>query len=137
MTDILLLTQAAGLLYRWNVLKIQDWLVIPDWLARLTNLTLGRLLSSSPPADGPMGATLEIQRQEQMERLEHQMLLQRSRDGPPRQAMNNFLFFIQPTQPVFDYSFFLRSVTLRVVVVITEHGARVCRASCRSRNAVG
>lgn len=76
---------AAGLLYRWNVLKIQDWLVIPDWLARLTNLTLGRLLSSSPPADGPMGATLEIQRQEQMERLEHQMLLQRSRDGPPRQ----------------------------------------------------
>lgn len=137
MTDILLLTQAAGLLYRWNVLKIQDWLVIPDWLARLTNLTLGRLLSSSPPADGPMGATLEIQRQEQMERLEHQMLLQRSRDGPPRQAMNNFLFFIQPTQPVFDYSFFFRSVTLRVVVVITEHGARVCRASCRSRNAVG
>lgn len=89
MTDILLL-QVAGLLYRWNMLRIQDWLVIPDWLARLTDLTLGRLLASSPPADGPMGATLEIQRQEQMERLEHQMLLQnqRSRDGP-RQVINN------------------------------------------------
>ena len=52
----------------------------------MADLTFGRLLSSSPPADGPMGATLEIQRQEQMERLEHQMLLQRSRDGPPRQV---------------------------------------------------
>ena len=69
-------------------MNIQNWLVIPDWLARVTNLTFGRLLASSPPADGPMGATLEIQRQEQMERLEHQMLLQRSRDGP-RQAIHN------------------------------------------------
>jgi len=35
-----------------------------------------------------MGATLDIQRQEQMERLEQQMLLQRSRDAP-RQVNNN------------------------------------------------
>ncbi len=45
-------------------------------------------MASSPPADGPMGATLDIQRQEQMERLEQQMLLQRSRDAP-RQVNNN------------------------------------------------
>ncbi|EFX80802.1 hypothetical protein DAPPUDRAFT_51066, partial [Daphnia pulex] len=45
---------AAGLWYRWNVLRVQDWLAIPDWLARITDMTFGRLLSSSPPADGPM-----------------------------------------------------------------------------------
>ena len=54
--------------------------MVPNWLARGCDLTLGRLLASSPPVDGPMGATLDIQRQEQMERLEQQMLLQRTRD---------------------------------------------------------
>ena len=54
---------------------------MPRWIARACDITLGRLLVSSSPVDGPMGATLELQRQEQMERLEQQMLLQRSRDA--------------------------------------------------------
>ena len=68
-------------MYRWNFLRVQQWLVIPSWIARLSEVTLGRLLASSSPTEGPMGATLDIQRQEQMEQLEQQMLLQRSRDA--------------------------------------------------------
>ena len=77
----MLLLQLAGILFRWNIFNIQHWLVMPRWIARACDITLGRLLVSSSPVDGPMGATLELQRQEQMERLEQQMLLQRSRDA--------------------------------------------------------
>uniref|UniRef100_A0A2R5LLF5 Putative ubiquitin-associated domain-containing protein 2 n=1 Tax=Ornithodoros turicata TaxID=34597 RepID=A0A2R5LLF5_9ACAR len=70
----------AGALCRWNFLYVQRWLCIPNWLAKLSDMTLGRLLSSSPPKEGPlqMGATLEIQRQQQAELLEMQLLQTRN-----------------------------------------------------------
>ena len=55
--------------------------MIPSSVASISSVTLGKLLASSPPVDGPMGATLDIQRQEQTERWEQQMILQRSRDA--------------------------------------------------------
>lgn len=72
--------QAAGLFYRWGFLGIPHWLVVPKVIARACDATLGRLLRSQPPAQGPIGATLEIQRQQQMEQLEQQMLMARARD---------------------------------------------------------
>lgn len=72
-----------------------------------------------------MGATLDIQRQEQMERLEQQMLLQRSRDAP-RQVNNNnnnnkkllnYLFIIIVVQRI------LGRATPNVLLVRKWHGA--------------
>lgn len=71
---------AAGLFYRWELLGLQRYLVIPNVVARACDATLGRLLRSQPPTLGPIGATLEIQRQQQMEQLEQQMLMARARD---------------------------------------------------------
>ncbi|KAF4526996.1 hypothetical protein B566_EDAN001543 [Ephemera danica] len=62
------------------LLGIQRYLVIPSVVARACDATLGRLLRSQPPTLGPIGATLEIQRQQQMEQLEQQMLMARARD---------------------------------------------------------
>jgi len=66
---------AAGAWLRRDLLAVRRWLRVPRWLAAACDATLGRLLASAPPVEGPMGATLELQRQEQMERLE-QVLLQ-------------------------------------------------------------
>lgn len=72
---------AAGAWLRRDLLAVRRWLRVPRWLAAACDATLGRLLASAPPVEGPMGATLELQRQEQMERLEQQMMLQRTRDA--------------------------------------------------------
>ncbi|XP_038075387.1 ubiquitin-associated domain-containing protein 2-like [Patiria miniata] len=67
----------SGLLYRLNVLYLQSWLRIPNPLARLSAALLGPLLRSSPPREGPlpMGATLELQRQQRMELMEQRMIM--------------------------------------------------------------
>ncbi|XP_041356160.1 ubiquitin-associated domain-containing protein 2-like [Gigantopelta aegis] len=66
----------AGLLMRVNFLKLRSIIFIPNVVAKLFSSTLGRLLESSPPKSPqlPMGATLELQRQEQLDRLEQQMV---------------------------------------------------------------
>lgn len=65
----------SGILVRKNVFWIQNWLRIPKFLAKAFHKTLGWLLYTPPPPEPstPMGATLEIQRQQQIERLEQQM----------------------------------------------------------------
>ncbi|XP_067006837.1 ubiquitin-associated domain-containing protein 2 [Anabrus simplex] len=70
----------AGLVYRYNVLYVQRWFLIPKWLARLSNMSVGWLLRSGAPQEGAIGATLEIQRAQQLELLEQQVLLNRARD---------------------------------------------------------
>lgn len=72
----------AGLVYRYNVLKIQSLVFVPRVVARLGNAVFGWVLQSSPPQDGivPMGATIEIQRQQQLEALEQQILLNHARE---------------------------------------------------------
>ncbi|KAF0301589.1 Ubiquitin-associated domain-containing protein 2 [Amphibalanus amphitrite] len=76
---------AAGLLYRCSPLRLGR-LRLPAALCWLADSTLGRLLSSSPPTDGPMAATLEAQRQQQIDMLEQQMLLDRYREMRQRNA---------------------------------------------------
>ncbi|PSN56710.1 Ubiquitin-associated domain-containing protein 2 [Blattella germanica] len=70
----------AGLMYRYNVLYLRRWFVVPRWLARLSNMSVGWLLRSGAPQEGAIGATLEIQRAQQLEMLEQQVLLSRARD---------------------------------------------------------
>ncbi|XP_041483090.1 ubiquitin-associated domain-containing protein 2-like [Lytechinus variegatus] len=67
----------AGILYRLNFLYIKNWVMIPKVMASFSQGLFGWLLSSRPPSEGalPMGATLEIQRQQRMELLEQRMLL--------------------------------------------------------------
>ncbi|XP_023229781.1 ubiquitin-associated domain-containing protein 2-like isoform X2 [Centruroides sculpturatus] len=84
--------QLAGLICRWNVLRIQQWIRVPDFLSKIAALTLKWLLNSSPPQEGtlPMGATLEIQRQQQLELIEEQMLLARAQEFRERGNMQNY-----------------------------------------------
>ena len=72
--------QIAGLMYRYNVLYLRRWFVVPRWLARVSSMSVGWLLRSGAPQEGAIGATLEIQRVQQLELLEQQVLLNRARD---------------------------------------------------------
>lgn len=70
----------AGLMYRYNVLYVRHWFLVPRWLAKLSSVSIGWLLRSGAPQEGAIGATLEIQRAQQLEILEQQVLLSRARD---------------------------------------------------------
>lgn len=72
--------QIAGIFYRYNILYVQQVPWVPGWLARGASATLARLLASPPPPEGPAGATLELQRQEQIEMWEQQMMMNRARE---------------------------------------------------------
>jgi hypothetical protein len=67
-------------MYRYNVLYVRHWFLVPRWLAKLSNVSIGWLLRSGAPQEGAIGATLEIQRAQQLEILEQQVLLSRARD---------------------------------------------------------
>jgi hypothetical protein len=67
-------------MYRYNVLYLRRWLLVPQWLAKLSSMSVGWLLRSGTPQEGTIGATLEIQRAQQLEMLEQQVLLSRARD---------------------------------------------------------
>ena len=76
---------------------------MPNFVSKLFSATLGRLLDSSEQVDQNLqtfGATLELQRQENLERLEHQLLMQSIRNsqngrnihiGRPQPQVNNQL----------------------------------------------
>ena len=66
------------------MLKIQSFIQVPNFVAKLFNATLGRLLDTSSKTEQNLqsfGATLDLQRQENMERLEQQLLLQSIRNS--------------------------------------------------------
>ena len=81
----LLFPQVAGLLYRSNLYKIQSILQIPSFITSLVNKILGPLVASTVPKDEvpPMGATLELQRQQHIEQLEQQMAWAQLQPRPP------------------------------------------------------
>uniref|UniRef100_A0A3Q2R0U9 UBA domain containing 2 n=1 Tax=Fundulus heteroclitus TaxID=8078 RepID=A0A3Q2R0U9_FUNHE len=69
----------SGGLYHSNVLWLQRILFVPAWVSCVGKYTLEPLLSSSQPNDETplgMGATLDIQRQQRMDLLDQQLLLQ-------------------------------------------------------------
>ena len=70
------MSQLSGVLYKKDLLYIQSWLRVPRPISKLAEYSLGRLFYTPCPADLqlPMGATLEIQRLQHIERLEQQMM---------------------------------------------------------------
>lgn len=82
----------SGVICRWNVFHICDYIKVPKSIALLTNRLFGWLLESKPPPEGPflMGATLEIQRQQHMELVEQEMLFSRFREINQRNDLNIF-----------------------------------------------
>lgn len=66
----------AGLLWQNNFLKIQSIVFVPEFASCSVDRLIGRFLRSRRPKnlDSPIGATLELQRQERLERMEEQML---------------------------------------------------------------
>ena len=82
----------AGILYRLNFLYIKSWTRIPSSVSSFCHQALGWLLYSRPPSEGalPMGATLEIQRQQRTEYMEQRMLLAQAQRFRTVQRQNAF-----------------------------------------------
>ncbi len=66
----------AGIIYRFNLFQVQQWLKLPDSLTSAVSRTVGNMFSSDNPPTQPyaMGATLEIQRLQQIEHYEQQAM---------------------------------------------------------------
>ncbi|XP_068685422.1 ubiquitin-associated domain-containing protein 2-like [Montipora capricornis] len=66
----------AGIIYRFNIFRVQQWLKLPEFAMAAVSRMLGDTFSSATPSTQsyPMGATLEIQRQQQIEHYEQQAL---------------------------------------------------------------
>lgn len=69
----------AGVLVKANALWVQNVLAVPKWLAKSTQKLFGWVIDSSPPEQGAIGATLEIQRSQQIEALEQYQIQQQAR----------------------------------------------------------
>jgi len=86
----------SGLLYKNNILRVQSWLRVPGPVSQLAAATLGRLFHTPCPNDlqAPIGATLELQRLQHVERLEQQMMwAQLARQAQPPAQNGGFNFF--------------------------------------------
>jgi len=71
----------SGLLVYFTPLKK---LVMPSWIGRIFSSTLGKLICTYPNKQfGLMGATIEIQRSQQAEAIEQQLLRARNRFNQP------------------------------------------------------
>ncbi|RWS30354.1 Ubiquitin-associated domain-containing protein 2-like protein [Leptotrombidium deliense] len=71
----------AGIICRFNVFNVCNYLKIPKSVAKVSEDLFAWLLASNPPeGDNLNGATLEIQRQQQIELYEQQMMLSRARE---------------------------------------------------------
>ncbi|KAI5772816.1 UBAC2 [Gulo gulo luscus] len=69
---------ASGLCYHSKVFRLHRALCIPIWMAKFFSWTLEPIFSSPEPATEArigMGATVDIQRQQRMERLDRQLTL--------------------------------------------------------------
>ncbi|XP_045884222.1 ubiquitin-associated domain-containing protein 2 isoform X2 [Meles meles] len=70
--------QASGLCYHSKVFRLHQALCVPIWMANFFSWTLEPIFSSPEPATEArigMGATVDIQRQQRMERLDRQLTL--------------------------------------------------------------
>ncbi|GFN74173.1 hypothetical protein PoB_000067900, partial [Plakobranchus ocellatus] len=93
---VVLCAVVAGLLWRANILGLQKLISVPASVGKVFDHCLGQYLdaASAPTLPQlPMGATLELQQRERLDRLEQQMMmpaLQASRRGIVgwRQPMN-------------------------------------------------
>jgi len=69
----------TGLIIKSNGIWIQKWCVVPKFIGSICEFMFGWIVNSSPPEEGAIGATLEIQRSQQMEAIEQQFMQQQNR----------------------------------------------------------
>jgi len=69
----------AGIIVKTNALWVQNVLAVPKWLSKSSHMLLGWIIDSSQPEQGAIGATLDIQRSQQMEALEQYQIQQQTR----------------------------------------------------------
>ena len=91
--------QLSGMLYKNDILHMQSWLRVPSAISALVGHSLGRMFHTACPTDlqAPMGATLELQRLQHVERLEQQMIwaqLARQASPPATQVFVIYLWLI-------------------------------------------
>ena len=89
--------QVAGIIYRFNFFQVQHWLKLPDSLTSAVSRTVGNMfISDNPPAQPyAMGATLEIQRLQQIEHYEQQAM--RARMGNLRNRVMGIIILLMLT----------------------------------------
>lgn len=76
----------AGFLIKNNFCWLRDIFSVPKMAAKMTQTLLGWLIDSSAPQQIAMGATLEIQRSQQVEALEQHFIQQQARSSARRMA---------------------------------------------------
>ena len=89
--------QVAGFIYRFNLFQVQQWLKLPESLTSAVSRAFGGLFSTETPPTQPyaMGATLEIQRTQQVEHYEQQAM--RARMG----HLRNRVCIFNCSNPIF------------------------------------
>ena len=89
--------QVAGFIYRFNLFQVQQWLKLPESLTSAVSRAFGGLFSTETPPTQPyaMGATLEIQRAQQVEHYEQQAM--RARMG----HLRNRVCIFNCSNPIF------------------------------------
>jgi len=102
----------AGYVYRKNLFQMSNWSLIPDWLAKHADSVTEPLQNLGEDRRGrilPLGATIEAQRQEAMDRFEQRMIYEhlRRQHLQDNQRGGNFLnaarrFFGAPMVPQGD-----------------------------------
>lgn len=114
--------QIASYLWEQNFLKIQSLICVPECISQRFDRLTSWMLNSSPPDhwDAPMGATLELQRQERLERMEDQMLTAALRNSGATINRQN-LFHPQPlVRRIFCNFKWMTSVCLLLKYIVTE-----------------
>lgn len=76
----------SGFLIKKNFCWLQNIIYVPKMAAKMTQTLLGWLIDSSAPQQVAMGATLEIQRTQQVEALEQHFIQQQARSSARRMA---------------------------------------------------
>ena len=108
--------QVAGFIYRFNLFQVQQWLKLPESLMSAVSRAFGGLFSTETPPTQPyaMGATLEIQRAQQVEHYEQQAM--RARMG----HLRNRVCIFNCSNPIFPQNV--------VTVIIWWINVSICAA---------
>lgn len=70
----------SGVICRSNLFRVCDWLCLPDSLCRKIGSWVGPWFESKAPTDKFDGATLDIQRQQHMDEMEQNLILESQSD---------------------------------------------------------
>ena len=118
--------QVAGFIYRFNLFQVQQWLKLPESLTSPVSRAFGGLFSTETPPTQPyaMGATLEIQRTQQVEHYEQQAM--RARMG----HLRNRVCIFNCSNPIFPQNV----VTVIIWWINVSIGAAVHLSLCLPKN---